>query len=106
MYSHSGTQRDGEVHFGKEVRTTLADCSFGKDTEQRRDSKPSGTVEQLFYGAAHASVNLYSPLTEIKRGRYQVITGTLSNAQEIITLAAERTISVLFNILSHSFAAV
>lgn len=60
----------------------------------------------FFYGAAHASVNLYYPLTEIKRGWYQVITGTLSNAQEIITLAAERTISALFNILSLSFAAV
>ncbi len=83
---------------------------FRKAKEKKQSE--GGTANQVaksnsfFYGAAHASVNLYSPLTEIKRGRYQVITGTLSNAQEIITLAAERPISVLFNILSHSFAAV
>lgn len=98
------------MHFGKEVRTTLADYSFGKRKKRHEAREGQQTKWQsltaFFYGAAHASVNLYSPLTEIKRGWYQVITGTLSKAQEIITLAAERTISELFNILSHSFAAV
>lgn len=70
MYSY--TQSDGEVHFSKEVCTTLADYSFENQKKRHEVREGQQTKRHslffFFLGGAHASVNLYYPLTEIKKG--------------------------------------